>query len=141
MKKKTNLKKKKEERPMSFIDMALGEAQEKDVLPEGEYDLIIEGAENKVSDKGKKMISIRHSVDGEPNARTVFHNLNLVSSDDDPDTANSKLLFAIAYLKAFEIPYEGAGFNIDDFPGARGRVKLAQKEYNGVISNEIKLSF
>jgi len=123
---------------MTFIKMPLGDAKEKEVLPEGEYTLVVEDAEY-VEKDGKARISVRLSVDGYPNAKTVFHSISLISPDDDEDKANTKLLFAKAFCEAFDIPYGADGFELEDFPGARGTVFLTQEEYEGDVNNRIKL--
>jgi hypothetical protein len=130
---------------MSFIDKALDDAVEKEVVPDGEYDLIIENAEV-VRKNNKERISVRLKVDGEPNAKTVFHNISLIDVEDDEEKANNKLLFGKAFIEAFNIPIErGIPFNeavkdIEAYYGCRGRVRLTQREYEGVLSNQIKLS-
>ncbi len=137
MSKKQNKKgKKKGERKMSFIEMPLEDAVEKEVMPEGEYDLRIEDA--KLADSGEG-INVRLIIDGEPNAKSVFHYISLVKPGDDPDKRNNKLLFAKAFCKAFSIPTESGGFNLEDFYGATGRVFLVQDEYEGALNNKIKL--
>lgn len=124
---------------MSFIESPLGDAQEKEVMPEGSYDLIVEDAQL-IDEPGKKRrISIRHSIDGHPEAKAVFHNIFLDLSDD-AEKRNNQLLFQRAYLNAFAIPYEAGGFDLDDIIGARGTVNLTQDEYEGRVSNNIKLS-
>ena len=128
---------------MSFIDMALGEAVERHVVPEGEYDLVIEDAkwiEAKEAGKAPR-ISVRLSVDGEDGAKSVFHNISLPGPSDDEEKINTKLLFTKAFLDLFKIPYEGGGFELEDFYGARASAHLAQREYEGQVNNEIKLSF
>lgn len=123
---------------MTFIEMPLGDAKEKEVVPEGEYDLIVEDAVP--PPPGKKSVMVRLSIEGHLEAKAVFHHLALISSDDDEEKRNNKLLFGKAFCDAFSIPYEGAGFDLDDFPGAQGTIYLTQEEYQGIINNKIRLT-
>lgn len=120
-----------------FIDIPLGDAVEKDILPEGQYELIIDNAEEREDGRG---INCRCSVDGEPNAKAIFHSIWFPDPDGDAEKRNNTLLFAKAFTDAFEIPTKATGFNLEDFFGSRGRVKLTQEEYEGVTSNRIKLA-
>lgn len=122
---------------MSFIDMALDTREEKDIVAEGNYDLLIEDAQ--LRDDGKN-IMVRLSIEGYPSAKAVFHNISLIQPDDDEEKANNKKLFCAAFLEAFSIPFE-SGFDVADLMGGRGTVPLACGEYKGVEKNEIVLSF
>jgi hypothetical protein len=126
------------ERTMSFIGAPLKDAKEKEPVPEGEYDLIIEAAEL-IEKDGKQRVSIRHSIQGEKDAPAVFHNIFLTLSDDE-DKANTQLLFMKAYLELFEIPYKGTGFELDELPGSTATCNIGQREWEGKVFNEIKLS-
>ncbi len=122
---------------MSFIDVPLKDAKEKEPVPAGEYDLIIEDAKL-IEDQGKRRVSIRHSIVGEPDAQHVFHSIFL-EFGDDKEKANTMLGFINAYLELFDIPHKGTGFDLEELPGSQATCKLGQKEWEGVISNEIKL--
>lgn len=122
---------------MSFIDQALETRQEKEVAPEGQYDLTIEDAQLKPDGKN---VGVRLSIDGHPEYQAVFHNMSLVQPEDDEEKANTKRLFQAAFLEAFDIPFE-AGYELADFPGSKGTVNLTQSEYQGVVRNNIALSF
>jgi len=123
----------------TFVSIPLGDYKEKEVLPEGEYDLIIESAE-RIEDPGKKpRVSIRHSIDGYPNAQAVFHNIFLELSDD-PEKANTQMGFIRSYLELAGIEYGANGFDPEAIePGTRFTCTLTQNEYEGKISNQIKL--
>jgi hypothetical protein len=122
---------------VSFIDQALQTRKEKEVAPEGEYTLTIEDA--RLRPDGRN-VSIRLSIDGHPEYIAVFHNMALVQDGDDEDKANTKRLFQAAFLEAFDIPFED-GYDLQDFPGSKGTVRLTQDEYQGRVSNNIALSF
>ena len=123
---------------MGFIEMPLEDAVSKEVVPEGTYELVIEDAQP--PKEGKTSVMVRLSVVDEPNAKSIFHHIGLIQSDDDEEKRNYKLIFANAFLDAFSIPHEGSGFNTDDMFGATGKVHLTQEEYNGIVSNRIQLS-
>jgi hypothetical protein len=122
---------------MSFIDIPLKDAKEKEPVPTGEYDLIIEDA-SLIEDSGKRRVSVRHSIVGEPEAAAVFHNI-MLDLPDDEDKRNTSIGFTNAYLDLFEVPRKGTGFDMEELPGSQATCKLGQKEYKGVVSNEIKL--
>lgn len=124
---------------MSFINVSLGQAQEKEVLPEDKYDLIIESAE--FNNEKKPCVVVRCSVDGHPEAQPVWHRIFLPDDGDDAQKVNNKLLMAKAFCEAFSIPYEDSGFNTEDFIGADGNVYLEQDEYEGRVSNKIRLNW
>jgi len=124
---------------MAFINMNLGEAKEKEVLPEGEYDLVIEDYTPVMENDKLIALSVRHSVDGHPEAKAVFNRINLPTEGDTEEKRNNKLLFAIAYLALFGIEWTAAGFDTDELQGSRGKCFLKVQEYEGVLSNQIKL--
>jgi hypothetical protein len=123
---------------MPFVNAPIGDAKEKEPVPEGEYELIIEDV-SVIEEAGKDRVSIRHSINGQPDAAAVFHNIQLTLSDD-AEKANWQLLFMRAYLNLFEIPWKDGGFDTDEIePGMSATCQLGVKEYEGRVSNEIKL--
>jgi len=122
---------------MSFIETPLKDAKEKEPVAEGDYDLIIEDAQL-IEDKGKRRVSVRLSIEGEPDAAHVFHNIFLDLPEDE-NKRTTQLGFTNAFLDLFEIPRKGSGFDMDELPGSRATCKLTQEEYEGNISNRIKL--
>jgi len=123
---------------MGFIDLGanLDDIPEQNPVPEGNYDLIIEGSK---LNPANMCINVWATVSGEPEAATVFHNLSLPKADDDDEKKKNKLRFLKAFLQKFKIPYGAEGFNEEDLIGARANCHLIQDEYQGRISNKIKL--
>lgn len=122
---------------MSFIDVPLKDAKEKEPVPEGKYTLVIEDAQL-IEKEGKRRISIRHSIVGEPEAAAVFHNIFLDFSEDE-DKRNAQLGFINAYLDLFDVPHKGTGFDLEELPGSEAECHLTQEEWEGNVSNRIKL--
>ena len=125
---------------MTFIKMPLKDAVAPEALPEGPYTLILESVDKIEDPDGKTYLQIRHSVVGEPDAAAVFHRLN-ITLPEDPNKAKWSMLFCKAYLKAFGFPYEDDGWDDEEIvPGAQAQVFLERSEYNGIVSNRIKLN-
>ena len=125
---------------MTFVKMPLKDAKAPEALPEGQYTLIIEQADQVEESAGRSHVMIRHSVVGEPEASAVFHRLP-ITLPDDANKAKWAMLFCKAYLKTFGIEYKGTGYDPDLVePGLQAECFLERSEYNGVISNRIKLN-
>ena len=126
---------------MSFIDLGtdLDNVKEPETVPEGMYDLIVEGVTEKEENGELKGISIRHGIEGHPDAATVFHYLSMPMDGDDEDKVNFKLRFIKNYFAAFGIPCKKGKFDVADFAGCAGKVKLVLDTYNDQVNNKIKL--
>jgi hypothetical protein len=115
---------------MPFIQQAIADARESNLVPEAEYDLRIADYEEKDSKKsGKPMISVMIEIlnQGE-DVEPIFHNISLVTDEDEPKTAKFKLRMQRRFLNVFNIPFEDNGFNTDDFANAEGRCLVVQQE-------------
>lgn len=127
-----------------FINLPLGERQERHVLPEGEYELRVEAADVKESKnfEGQTNVQVRLSCPDEPNAKAIFHYIAGVGPTDDKEKANNKLNMAAAFLDALGVDYEEEGFEMEDLLGATGTFKLGTEEMDsGETANKIKLYF
>lgn len=113
---------------MPFIQQAIADAKEDVVVPEGEYDLEILSAELEVSKNAAKqgvtepnmihcVIAVRS--DEYPTARPIGHWLMFATENDE--WAGMRLRDQKRFLECFSIPYEGNGFDTDDFVGSKGR--------------------
>ena len=130
---------------MSFIDLEtdLANVKEKAVVPEGMYDLVIESAKGKSKD-GKDNILVILGVEGNLDAANILHNISLPSVGDDAEKITNKLLFIKRFLAQFHIvPPVGTidpmVWAATEFPGKTGRCKVVLDEYNGIVSNKLKL--
>ena len=124
---------------MTFINMPLSEAKPPEPVPEDNYTLIIEAVDKIEDPDGKTYLQIRHSIIGEPQAGAVFHRLG-ITLPDDPSKAKWSMLFIKAYLKLFDFPYSDNGWDDEEVqPGAQAGCFLERSEWQGVVSNRIKL--
>ena len=122
---------------MSFIEVAIAEAREPTVQPEGAYDLVIEKADLYKKD-GSDKTSVRCIIgfDEVPEAANIFHYQSLPGPSDDAEKVNNKLLMLKRFLTAFSIPFEGNGFAVEDCVGARGRFFVTQEpDLNNIPRN------
>lgn len=127
---------------MSFVEMALDEVKEAQVMEEGAYDLIIESADEKESKKGKPMIECVIQFSDHPNASPIWYYLSLPHEDDEPKARNFKMLNLKRFLTMFGIPFDSSGFDTNDFFGASARnahVKVSEPDENGNTRNELNL--
>lgn len=113
---------------MPFIKVALKDAQESEVVPEGEYDLRIAKAEDKDSKKGNPMTQVMIVIDGHPNAQPVNHFLLYPTKNDDENITNLRLRDTRRFLELFGIEWTPDGFDTDDLVGATARGFLGQEE-------------
>ena len=127
---------------MSFINLGqdINEIKEPETVPEGMYDLAIEKVIEKKDDQGNLTgLNVILDVSGYVDAAAVFHHVSLPVEDDDEEKAAFKLRFLKKFLEAFSIPFTKKGFDMVDFMGASGKVKLILDEYQGTINNQIKI--
>lgn len=126
---------------MSFINLGqdINKIKEPETVPEGMYDLAVEKVMEKKDDQGNLTgLNVFLDVTGYVDAAAVFHHVSLPVEDDDEEKTNFKLRFLKKFLEAFAIPFTNKGFDMADFMGASGKVKLVLDEYQGTISNKIK---
>lgn len=128
---------------MSFIDLPIeniDEIQEDQPVPEGEYSLVITDAKERTDEAGNlKGLLVICEIEGHDNAANVLHNISLPTAADDPTKVTNKLKFIKRFVQLFKIPTQGGKLNLADFPGKRAKAFLNQEEYNGTVSNRIKL--
>ncbi len=128
---------------MSFIDLPINDIEdikEDQPVPEGEYTLVISDAKEKQNESGEiKGILVICEIQGMDNAANVLHNISLPLPGDDPDKVTNKLKFIKRFIQLFKIPVKGNQLNIQEFLGKTAKAMLTQEEYQGTISNKIKL--
>src|SRR5229473_3919139 len=113
---------------MPFIQSAIADAKEAEVVPEGPYDLRIISADTDTSKKGNNMVVCLIGIDSSehPNAQPITEYL-VIPADDD-EYKHLHLLKLARFLHAFSIPHEDTGFDTDDFPGSTASgVRLTQE--------------
>lgn len=134
---------------MAFINSAMKDAREQQVVPEGEYDLRIQQAEVKPSKskQGHENVEVMVLIESAeyPNAAPIFHYLSIIHEEDDQRTIDFKLRMQARFLQLFGIPFEDNGFDTDDFAGCTARCLVAQDEVKrdgkptGEYSNVLRL--
>lgn len=104
---------------MPFIEMpGIEDTNEPEVQETGEYALIVENANEHVSESsGKTSIRVLLGFSEIPEAATIFHYLPLPAEDDDDTKRKNKMLMTRRFLEHFQVPYKG-GFIIEDLFGA-----------------------
>ena len=131
---------------MSFIQMdsSFSNVKEKQPVPKGTYDLLIENAvEHTSKESGKPSIKCTIAIEGHPEASKVTHYVPLPNDEDDAAKTANKMIMIKRFLVAFGIPFEDNGFNVEDFFGARGQAELQltspDEDPNGNIYNRLNL--
>lgn len=128
---------------MSFIDlgMNLDEIKEDQPVPEGEYTLVIEDVKAKAvegTDVVKGLLVIL-SIEGHDTAANVLHNISFPMPEDDATKVSNKAKFIKRFTQLFNIDTPQGKLDLAKFPGKRAKAYLTQEEYQGQISNKIKL--
>lgn len=112
---------------MPFIEQAVADAKEDQVVPEAEYDLEVLSYSMEISKAAKaegasepNMIHIVIAIRSEEheNARPINYYMMLTNAED-PYRA-MRLRDQKRFLECFSVAYEGNGFDPDDFVGAKG---------------------
>lgn len=127
---------------MSFIPVDVTGTTEPKAVNNGKYSLSISSAEETLSkEKKKPMILVFINIDGHPDAPNVRHNMSLPADGDEPKSREFKMLLLKRFLTLFRIPYDGNGFNIEDFIGAtaEAELKLTEVDEKGNQYNELML--
>jgi hypothetical protein len=128
---------------MSFLELSgLDEVTEKKTVPEGPYDLVVTAnpKAKKNEESGKVNLLVVLAIEGHSEAANIMHNLALPGAEDEAETKKFKLLMIKRFCHHFKIPTNGGQINTDSFAGARAsQIPLVKDEYQGVVSNKLKL--
>jgi len=126
-----------------FIEMNMNEIQEAKPVANGMYELVIDECEEVESSKHQPMLKMRLSIADHADAPSVFNYQGLPTADDEPDKAKFKALMVKRLASAFGVALPDNGFDsttlASELIGRRGRCELVQEEYNGQLSNKLKL--
>ncbi len=125
---------------MPFIDMAgLNEAKEPVLAPDGEYTVIITGANYKEETSLIVVMCEIEAADPDVEYATLFHNISLPKSGDEKKSLDFKCLLASRFRAQFDLG-DAEGFDTEAMVGARSdNVKIKQKEWDNRFSNEMVL--
>jgi hypothetical protein len=120
---------------MPFIKVALKDAKEDVVVPEGPYDLRIISASQEESKKGNAMIVCGIAIESQdhPNSALLRHYIMLPGEDVDEDDKDAvrmegmRLRDMRRFLDVFGIKFEAEGFDTDDLEGSNGNCMVVQR--------------
>ena len=128
---------------MSFLQVeGLGDDYEDEAVPEGSYGLrIVDTREGRNKADTCDQLTVLISVDDDefPNSKTIFHYLTFPGEADDDNVKRNKMRNVTRFLKLFDVPYEKDGINSEDMVGNTADCVLTQEEYEGNISNRLRL--
>lgn len=128
---------------MSFLQVeGLGDDYEDEAVPEGSYNLrIVDTREGRNKADTCDQLTVLISVDDDefPNSKTIFHYLTFPGEADDDNVRRNKMRNVTRFLKLFDVPYEKNGINSEDMVGNTADCVLTQEEYEGNISNRLRL--
>lgn len=132
----------------TFIDlpMDIEDISEPKAGPEGTYTLVVRDVQERTNEAGQlKGLLVIHDVVSGPvgvnpdDVASVLHNISIPLPEDDQEKVKNKLLFLKRYLAVFNIPMSGSKLDPISFVGKQATVNLVLDEYQGTISNKIKL--
>ena len=128
---------------MSFLQVeGLGDDYEDEAVPEGSYNLrIVDTREGRNKADTCDQLTVLISVDDDefPNSKTIFHYLTFPGEADDDNVRRNKMRNVTRFLKLFDVPYEKNGINSEDMVVNTADCVLTQEEYEGNISNRLRL--
>ena len=128
---------------MSFIDLPIDDMEhivEDQPVPEGEYTLVVSDCKERNNESGElKGLLVICEIEGQTNAANVLHNISLPLPGDEAEKVSNKLKFLKRFMQLFGIAAKGNQLNPQDFLGKRAKAFLTQEEYQGAVSNRIKL--
>ena len=128
---------------MSFIDLPIDDMEhivEDQPVPEGEYTLVVSDCKERNNESGElKGLLVICEIEGQTNAANVLHNISLPLPGDEAEKISNKLKFLKRFMQLFGIAAKGNQLNPQDFLGKRAKAFLTQEEYQGAVSNRIKL--
>ena len=121
---------------MPNIAVNLDDIHEPKPVPIGRYDVTIADVQPMESQKGKPMLLVSLGIDGHDDAPNVRHYISLPHDGDEPRSSQFKALMLKRFLVAFNIPFSGEGFNIDDFYGAKAALEVGLDKEKDSDGNE-----
>lgn len=124
---------------MSLINVDVTEAAippQKPVDP-GTYPVVCKSVKEDTSKAGNPVIRLVFSIDGEPDAQSIFKSLTVPNQQLDPPARMACGRILRDYLKALSVDFGPEGFDSANFLGksANAMLKLVDDEYG--VRNEI----
>lgn len=129
---------------MSFIEIPLEGTMEEQTVPENTYSVRVESADEKTNNETGRfsimcIIRVEDPPEDNPNPATIFHFLNIPNNGDEKKAVDFMMLEIKRFLVAFDVPFEGNGFNPEDIPGSTAELLVTEGEYEGQPKNELRL--
>jgi hypothetical protein len=132
---------------MPFIEATgLGDDYEDQPVAEGNYNLRVYDARdgrNKANtcDQIVAILHIESEEDGTPvnGAGSIFHYLTFPATEDEDSVKRFKMRDISRFLHLFNVQFEKKGLNSEDMIGQTATCLVVQDEYEGNISNKLKL--
>jgi len=125
---------------MARIEVNLQDVKEPKPVPGGKrYALTIAEAEFR---EEKNDIRISIGIDDHLDAPNVSHYCSLPKAEDEEGKAAFKARMLKRFLVAFNIPHDGDGFEVEDFPGAQAEIELGMSDPDketGAVYNRLRL--
>jgi hypothetical protein len=113
----------------TFLNIDLASAKEPQVVEPGEYLMNIESAELKTGRESKKpYVNLRCSIEGQENAKQVYHIMSLPSADDDDEVRNSRTLAFVRLCAATGYQPGPNGIAIEELSGQQFTAILALED-------------
>jgi len=113
---------------MGLLDLNLDDVKELSSVEPGEYQLRINSAEIKTSEKtGGQYLSVLMAISDESDSKDVRKVFMLPTSDDDDKTRNNRLRAVKNFYEAFGVDSSGS-VDTDTLPGLTGWAILAEEE-------------
>jgi len=125
---------------MPFIetDMDLDGLKEPQAVPESTYDLRCDSGEVVEGKGGGKNIRVLISIDGQPDAATIFHYISLPMPSDEEDKRKFKAIMLKRFVYHFKVEHDEAwNFHTEAIAGCTASTFLKTEEYEGKLGNKL----
>ena len=113
-----------------------------DLLPLGDYELMIDTVKPSLSKSGHPMVSVKFKVvdDGQFAGRKVFHNVVFIPAKDENGEPRKGAGIALFFLKCIGEPHEPTKLKIDPYQwvGKSCKARIGTDIYEGKTRNKIK---
>jgi hypothetical protein len=121
---------------MALFNNPFDEPTEDKIMPEGEYNLKVTSVNTKTADTGREYLLVTFANIDEPDAETIFHRVNGLMPDDEPQTRKVLSNMAHEFFAYFGLDPNSGGSA--ELIGRDCAALVVQTEWQGRIRNEIK---
>lgn len=131
------------------IELDFDKAIEPQPMPAGRYPLQVTAAKVAESKAGKPQIVASLGFVGgseeEQNAPNITHYISLPSDEDEPKSANFKVLLLKRFLVLFNVPFDSGRIDVEGLAynmlgaNANAEVELTEPDDKGNVYNRLKL--